>query len=173
MLGDAQAAFLWTDAGWAECFSRRHFVQHRQRQNTHLASSWLRTSKKSLASVKRLHSCEIEQKFGILPHSSNTLQCIQWKSNTYDGVQEVHLQVVDSFDVQLSRRSPLVVEDLLLLAFIVQVLAGNHLTQTEKTNELAPEKHPSCWGPREKSTMSAAIVKRPVGWHTWNNTRRI
>lgn len=51
---------------------------------------------------------------------------------TYNGVQEAHLQVIDSFDIQLSSRSPFVIENLLFLPFIIQVLASNHLLQNQQ-----------------------------------------
>lgn len=53
-------------------------------------------------------------------------------AHTHNGVQEAHLQVVDSFDIQLSSRSPFVIENLLFFPFIIQVLAGNHLLQNQQ-----------------------------------------
>lgn len=61
--------------------------------------------------------------------------CVQ--QLTYDGTEEIQLQHVDRLDIQLPGGAPFVVENFLLLPFVVQIFTGNHL-QARQTNKNRP-----------------------------------
>lgn len=75
--------------------------------------------------------------------SQTTLNlCSSFEGHAYDRIEEVHLQSVDSLNIQFGRSSPFIVENLLLFSFIIQVFAGNHLEMTGEICEVGQNSEP-------------------------------